>query len=432
VEGVEGSRPETSRDHRTEYASEGPEKPGTGGFPLKLLGIMSGTSLDGIDVALLEVDEFAPAPSGAPIPRVAWRLPAFSTRPYTPEERDEIRVGLAGGGPRELALLNTRLGEWFARAVLDLLDEAGEVPEGIDAIGSHGQTVWHEPPRPGKRGSSLQLGCPSTLAEGTGIPVVNDFRARDLAAGGHGAPLVPWADAILFSLPGASRVIQNLGGMGNVTWLPPGGDPGDILAFDTGPGVALLDIAAELATGGEWRLDRDGALARRGTVLESVLSRLLALPFFQEEPPRSTGREVFGLGLVQEAKTWVETERGAALNPGTPDEGWPDLLATLTALTARSMGEAYRQWVLPRGVDGVFLMGGGARNPALREAIQSELAPVPLRAGEDLGMDPDAREAAAFALLAWAHLRGLPANVPGATGSRGPRVLGSLTPGGSR
>jgi anhydro-N-acetylmuramic acid kinase len=399
---------------------------------MKLLGIMSGTSLDGIDVVLLEVDEYAPFQGDGGIPRVAWRLPAFHTRPYTTEEREEIRVGLARGGPRELALLHTRLGEWFARAALDLLDRAGVASEGIDAIGSHGQTVWHEPPRPGSRGSSLQLGCPSTLAERTGIPVVSDFRARDLAAGGHGAPLVPWADSVLFSLPGAPRAIQNLGGMGNVTWLPAGGDPGAILAFDTGPGVALLDSAAELATGGDWRCDRDGALAGRGKVVGGVLARLLAMPFFGEEPPRSTGRELFGPGLVQEAVGWMEEETGAVLEPGAPEEGWPDLLATLTALTARSMGDAYRKWVVPRGVDEVFLMGGGARNPALRLAIQSELAPVPVRAGEELGMDPDAREAAAFALLAWAHLRGYPGNVPGATGGRGPRVLGSLTPGGVR
>jgi anhydro-N-acetylmuramic acid kinase len=225
------------------------------------------------------------------------------------------------------------------------------------------------------------------------------------------------------------RAIQNLGGMGNVTWLPPGGDPASILAFDTGPGVVLLDAAAEQATGGAWRFDRDGALAQQGRVAEGVLSRLLALPFFREEPPRSTGRELFGPRMVDKAKAWLEAETGTVLTPGAPEMGWPDLLATLTALTARSVGEAYRRWVFPRGVAEVFLMGGGARNPALWRAIEGELAPVPLRNGEDLGMDPDAREAAAFALLAWAHLRGFPANVPGATGAIGPRVLGSFTPG---
>lgn len=418
---------------------------------MKLVGLMSGTSMDGIDAVLLDLDEFPAAPweaSGAQptgevgeppeamggsaplrIPRLAWRVPAFVTRPYVDAERDQIRRALKAGGPRDLALLHTQLAEWFSEAVLDLLEVAGETPSSIEAIGSHGQTIWHEPPRDGGRGSSLQLGCPSTLAERVGIPVISDFRARDLAAGGHGAPLVPWADAALFTHPDEPRVIQNLGGMGNVTWLPPSGEPKAILAFDTGPGVALLDASALLATEGAWTFDRDGELARNGEVVPEVLSRLLATPFFQEAPPRSTGRELFGTSMVQEARGWLEAERGAPLLPGRPQEGWPDLLATLTALTARSIGDAYRRWVFPRGVPEVFLTGGGARNPALREAIRAEIDPVPVRDGHGLGMDPDAREAAAFALLAWAHLRDLPANVPSATGASGPRVLGSRTPG---
>ncbi len=416
---------------------------------MRVLGLMSGTSLDGIDAALLEVEEgpaeepdlatgpglpgaSAAGASGVAIPSLTWSLPAFHTRPFTPEERATLRSALEGGGTRELALLHTRLGEWFSVAALDLLSSHGIDPATVAAIGSHGQTVWHEPPRGGERGSSLQLGCPSTLAERTGIGVVSDFRSRDLAAGGHGAPLVPWADRVLFSSPLHPRALQNLGGMGNVTWLPPGGDRSPLLAFDTGPGVALLNIAAEMATAGAWSFDRDGELARTGRVSEGLLARLLAHPFFEEEPPRSTGREVFGPALVREAALALEEERGGRLRPGVPGEGWPDLLATLTALTARSIGEAYREWVVPRGVEEVFLLGGGARNPALAEAIRTELAPLPVRSGEGLGMDPDAREAAAFALLAWAHLKGIPANVPEATGSAGPRVLGSWTPGRGR
>jgi anhydro-N-acetylmuramic acid kinase len=424
---------------------------------MKLVGVMSGTSLDGIDVALLEVEEFYPLPGeegagggdsgvgdGAArqdvqgagrhpdvprIPRVAWRVASFRTRPYSEAERGAIQETLAKGGLRDVALLHTRLGEWFADAVLELLAESGETPQAIDAVGSHGQTLWHHPPRDGERGSSLQLGCPGTVAERTGIAVVSDFRARDLAAGGHGAPLVPWTDAVFFSSPDSSRAIQNLGGMGNVTWLPPGGDPDSIVAFDTGPGVVLLDAAAEQATGGAWRFDRDGSLAREGRIAEGLLSRLLDLPFFQEPPPRSTGRELFGPEMVEQAKAWLEAETGAILAPGVPEVGWPDLMATFTALTARSVGEAYRRWVLPRGLKEVFLMGGGARNPALRLAIEAEMDPVPVRKGDELGMNPDAREAAAFALLAWAHLRGFPGNLPGSTGARGPRVLGSFTPG---
>jgi anhydro-N-acetylmuramic acid kinase len=209
--------------------------------------------------------------------------------------------------------------------------------------------------------------------------------------------------------------------MANVTWLPPSGSGEPLLAFDTGPGVALLDAAAGMATRGRERMDRDGGLARAGRVREEILARLLAHPFFREEPPRSTGREVFGSGLVRGLVEEMDPEA----SPG----GWPDLLATLTAFTARSIGDAYRRWVLPRGVDEIFLLGGGAHNPALARAIARELDPVPVKPGTELGMDPDAREAAAFALLAWAHLRGRAANVPEATGSSGSRVLGSLTPG---
>jgi anhydro-N-acetylmuramic acid kinase len=406
---------------------------------MKLLGIMSGTSLDGIDVVLLEVEEFPVegASSGEPtadlpsprFPSVAWRVSGFLSRPYSGSERNVIREATESGGPKELALLHTWLGERFSEAALELLGTVGESPQSITVIGSHGQTVWHEPPGGGERGSSLQLGCPATLAERTGIDVVSDFRSRDLAVAGHGAPLVPWADAVLFRHPSGPRILQNLGGMGNVTWLPRLGDPAPVLAFDTGPGVALLDAAAELATGGDWRYDVDGALASRGEVSEAVLSRLMAHPFFQEAPPRSTGREVFGRGMVEMAVAWMRAETEVELKPADPESGWPDLVATLTAFTARSVGDAYREWIVHRGGEEVFLLGGGARNPALRNALAEELDPLRLSPGEELGIDPDAREAAAFAVLAWAHLKKLPANLPEATGSSASRILGSFTPG---
>lgn len=421
---------------------------------MKVLGLMSGTSLDGIDAALLEVEErlevsrqqaASPEPvaerrprlplsdegSGFSIPTLRWNLVAFHTRLFTRVERASIQRAMTSGRARDLALLHTGLGEWFAAAALDLLERSGVPPGEVAALGSHGQTLWHEPPRDGMRGSSFQLGCPATLAERTGIGVVSDFRARDLAAGGHGAPLVPWADRVLFSSEEGPRALQNLGGMGNVTWLPRAGHPAPILAFDTGPGVVLLDAAAAMATGGLATFDEDGELASRGTVKKNILDRLMAHPFFRESPPRSTGRELFGPAMVEEVARELGVETGTELVPGLPDRGWPDLLATLTALTAWSIGDAFRRWVFPRGVDEVFLMGGGSRNPALFSAIARELSPVSVRSGDELGMDPDAREAAAFALLAWAHLRGVPANVPEATGSRGPRVLGSWTPGGT-
>lgn len=396
---------------------------------MKLVGLMSGTSLDGIDAVLMEV-EGGGSSGNSSFPEIRWQVSAFHTYPLTTSQRDRILASFVIGGPRDLALLHTDLGEWFAEAVLSLLEEAGEDPGAIAAVGSHGQTIWHEPPKPQRRGSSLQIGCPSTLAERTGIPVVSDFRSRDLAAGGQGAPLVPWADAVLFRSRTGPRALQNLGGMANVTWLPGPQDVASVMAFDTGPGVALLNTAAALATGGRLYYDQDGALARRGRVVPPLLDRLLSHPFFQEVPPRSTGRETFGPAMVEEAVNCLREETGATLGAGHPEEGWPDLLATLTALTARSIGDAYRSWILPRGVDEVFVTGGGALNPALWDALVRELDPIPLRPGEELGVDPNAREAVAFALLAWAHLEGIPANVPGATGSMGPRVLGSFTPGG--
>ena len=406
---------------------------------MKVVGLMSGTSLDGVDVCLLDVEGDVPA-------AVHWTLRAFRSHPYSAADRALLRRAIEEGSAPLLCRVHGLLAEGMARVVLELLEGAGVAPGEVAAIGSHGQTVWHEPPRreaesgaegqedsppadllrgPPGRGFTLQLGDPATLAERTGIDVVHDFRSRDVAAGGSGAPLVPWADRVLLSHPGRARVLQNLGGMANLAWIPPRGSPEPLLAFDTGPGVALLDAAVELATAGSRSYDVDGSMARQGRVDERLLERLLGDPFFREPPPRSTGREHFGPHLVAA----LARERG--LETGRETEGWPDLLATLTALTARSVAGAIRSWVPPRPIDEVVLAGGGASNPALVEALVTLLHPIPVLTGADaLGIDPDAKEAAAFALLAWAHLKGIPGNVPEVTGAR-PRVLGSFTPGGS-
>ncbi len=377
--------------------------------------MMSGTSLDGVDAALLEVGGTTPG-------TFSWQLLGFHSESYLPEERDSIRRAIEGGGPAELARLHAVLGERFARCALAGCARAGVDPESVAAIGSHGQTVWHDPPFGDGRGATLQLGDPATIAEITGIPVVSDFRTRDVAAGGHGAPLVPWPDRLLFSAPDRPRALQNLGGMANVTWLPAASEGEPVLAFDTGPGVALIDTAAELATDGRRTFDADGELAAAGQVDEELLEQLLQHPFLHRPPPRSTGREVFGSAFVERL-----VERWA---PRTSRD-WAGLVATLTAFTAASVAEAFRRWVLPRGVSEVLLAGGGALNPVLAEMISDRLAPVPVRGLSALGLDPEAREAACFAVLAWAHLRGLPANSPESTGASGHRVLGSLTPGGA-
>jgi len=402
---------------------------------VKVVGLMSGTSMDGMDAALLEIerrapeDELATPPAAPAAPRSAdpgpvdWTLLHFRSAPYDDARRDRIRAAIDAGDAGAICTLHAAMGAWSAEAVLALLDEAGVAAVEVAAIGSHGHTVWHRPPNEDGRGATLQLGDPATLAGRTGIPVVSDLRAADMAAGGHGAPLVPWPDRVLFQREDEAVALQNLGGIGNVTWLPPRGAALEPLAFDTGPGNGLLDLAVGLATEGRARYDVDGRRAARGEPDEALVARLLEMPFFDREPPRSTGRELFGPELVGR----LVDERG--LRPGRDEEGWDDLLATLVRLTARSIGEAYRRWVLPRRLDEVVLTGGGARNPHLVRRVREELGAVPVRTGADaLGMDPDAREAAAFAVLAWAHLEGLPGTVPTATGASEARVLGSWTP----
>ena len=386
-------------------------------------GLLSGTSVDGMDALLLEVGGEREVTTGLP---TQWRVLGYVSSPWPGSLRDEILQTLHTRTASLAALtrLHGEMGEAMAGAFQQVLEATGTQPEAVTAVGSHGQTFWHTPPHQG-RGYTLQLGCPATLAERLGIPVVSDFRSRDMAAGGEGAPLVPWPDRVFFHRPGVGRALQNLGGMGNVTYLPPHGALDGIQAFDTGPGVALLDAAATQASRGTLSCDLDGALARSGVVYAPLLENLLADPFFHTPPPRSTGRETFGHAFL---------ERLRAAHPAL---SWEDLLATLTALTAVAAARSYRDFLPQGGVDEVVLTGGGARNPALVDAFVrametegvSHAAPPPVRTGaEALGMDPDAREAAAFALLAWAHWARVPSSLPQVTGARGPRVLGSWTP----
>jgi anhydro-N-acetylmuramic acid kinase len=380
---------------------------------MRIVGLMSGTSLDGVDAALVEV-------SGESDEDVGIRVVHWLTLAYGEERRRAIHDAIVAGTADALCGLHADLGEWLAEAALKVCEEAGVRTSSIDAIGSHGQTVWHRPPADGRRGATLQLGDAATIAERTGVAVVSDFRTRDVAAGGHGAPLVPWVDRVLFSVEGRARALQNLGGIGNLTRVPPKGSGEEVFAFDTGPANALIDAAVEIATGGRHTFDRDGRLAARGTVDEALLAELLRHPYFAAPPPKSTGREEFGRPFVERLVEAAAPE---------DDQEWMDLVATLTELTARTVADAYRRWVVPRGLDEVVLTGGGARNPTLVARIRELLAPLPVVDGSALGVDPEAKEAVAFALLAWAHLRGIPSNVPAATGASGPRVLGSYTPG---
>jgi anhydro-N-acetylmuramic acid kinase len=379
---------------------------------MRVAGLMSGTSLDGIDAAIVDL-------TGSTAEALQWTCIGFSSKPLAPAQREAIHAAMVHGGPADLCALHAQLGEWFADAVRGACKDADVPMDSVDLVGSHGQTIWHQPPAAGARGSTLQLGCAATIAERTGIAVVSDFRTRDMAAMGQGAPLVPWVDRTLFAAPGRKRALQNIGGMGNVTWLPPRGDSTALLAFDTGPGNVLIDAAVQLATQGAQSYDRDGRWAAQGNVHAALLATLLQHPFYLRQPPKSTGREVFSRAMVEQLA--AQHDVGGRIT-------WADCIATLTALTAHTIANAYTGWLLPRGLDEVFVTGGGARNPVLMEMLRDQLAPLKVETGEALGLDGDAKEAIAFAVLAWAHVRGIPANEVAATGASRPRVLGSFTP----
>jgi anhydro-N-acetylmuramic acid kinase len=360
------------------------------------IGLMSGTSLDGVDAALVRFTR----PTHA-------ELVHFITRPYTAEERARLAQALEGGGPQVLAHLHVALAEWAAVAVDSLLAAAHVRPSELSFIALHGHTVWHEPPR-----VSWQLGEPAVLAERFGVRVVSNFRARDVAAGGQGAPLVPAADVLLFADPEHPRVLLNLGGMANMTYVPRRAVEDGAFACDTGPGVAVIDAVARLVEPGV-PYDVDGRIAARGRPREDMVARLLADPFFAAPPPKSTGRERFGAtyAAMLLAEAW-----GA------------DAVATAVELTARSVSDALARWV--PDTPEVVASGGGVHHPGLWQRLEGLLGArgQRLRRFDELFFSGDAKEAVAFALLGYLTVHGQPGNVPRATGAGGHRVLGQITP----
>jgi anhydro-N-acetylmuramic acid kinase len=359
-------------------------------------GLMSGTSLDGMDAALVRLD----GPTRA-------TLVAFVTRPYDADERGLIEAAIEYGTTRSLALLHARIAEWGCDALQAVLDAGHTRASALDLVAFHGQTIWHEPPH-----VTWQLGEPAILAERFGVRVVSGFRARDVAAGGQGAPLVPVADVLLFGAD-HPRVLLNIGGMANLTYVPRATVAEGAFAFDTGPGMAVIDALAGIADPTR-TFDADGELARRGRCREGILHELLADPFFAMTPPRSTGRERFGHAYAR------------ALAQRAPG---PDGVATAVELTARSIAEAIRRWT-PAGTE-VVVSGGGTRHPVLMEALHRELVLADSRRlalFDDLFFPGEAKEAVAFALLGSLTVQGQPGNLPAATGAAGPRVLGSVTP----
>ncbi len=375
-----------------------------------LVGLMSGTSLDGITAVVVRFTETADG-------TVTPHLLAHVERPYAPGQRARLAAAMQGASPAEYTRLDFALGGWLADAANAAIAEAGVAREDISAIASHGHTVWHMPPH-----GTWQFGQPAVIAERTGVDVIADFRTRDVAAGGQGAPLVPIADALLFARPDAWRVLQNLGGIGNMTLLPPlsGAEPDltAVRAFDTGPGVCVIDGVTRLLRPG-LDFDRNGALAARGTPIESVIEERLRDPWFDVPPPKSTGRERYTPAYIADFIARCRAAKATAT-----DE---DIIATAVWFTARTIARAVERFV-PQPVEDVLLSGGGARNPVLREAIAMALSPRLVRPFGELYFDGDAKEGVAFAFLGWLHLRRAAGNVPGATGARGPRVLGAHYP----
>jgi anhydro-N-acetylmuramic acid kinase len=362
---------------------------------------MSGTSFDAIEVAAADLasegEELTLRPLGA-----------FSL-PYVPDLAHEIASALppAMTSTARICALDTRIGQAFAEAAARGIDELADGE--ADLLVSHGQTLFHWVER-GRVMGTLQAGQPAWIAERTGVPVVADLRARDVSAGGHGAPLVSLFDTLLFA-GDAPRAALNLGGIANVTVVRPRAEP---VAFDTGPASALLDAVVSEATGGARRYDVDGAGAAAGAVDDTLLATLLDEPYYAAPPPKTTGKELFNLAHVNEAR------RGRKIT-------YADLLATLTALTARTVATAVR----PYEVGEVIASGGGTANPTLMAALREELrrTGTRLRTIDELGIPSAAKEAYAFAVLGWLTAHGMAGNVPSCTGAAGTRVLGALLPG---
>jgi len=380
---------------------------------MRIAGLMSGTSVDGVDVVIVDFDG-----------KKAKTL-AFDMVPYPAALRKQIFQLFCPQTRRidNLCHLNFVIGEFFASALVKLARKSDISLSTIDLVGSHGQTIYHIPQ--GRRfgrltvRSTLQIGEPSVIAERTGITTVADFRPRDIAAGGEGAPLVPYADYILFGDKRKTRILQNIGGIANVTYLPSGGKISDILAFDTGPGNMIIDHLTSLITKGRQRYDADGKLAGRGKIHQPLLRHLMGHDYLTRTPPKSTGRETFGQKFTENLYRQALQKQMDPL----------DLLATATAFTAKSIADAYRRFLL-QGIDEVILCGGGVWNNTLVKMIQQELPQTRVRLMTDFGIDPDAKEAVSFAILAYATIHGITNNVPSATGAGHPVILGKIIPGG--
>jgi anhydro-N-acetylmuramic acid kinase len=383
---------------------------------MTVAGIMSGTSADGVDVALLEIRS----------DRGKLKLDLIGHRafPFSPALRKAVLGAMDAKSisTAELARLNWRLGQAYAEAMRATLDR---YPCPLELIGCHGQTIYHQATASLYAGRNVactwQIGEPSLLASELGVPVVSNFRPADMVAGGQGAPLVPLLDYVQFADKKRARVLQNLGGIGNLTLVPPASGTDKVLAFDTGPGNMVIDALMQRLF--HKRYDRGGRTAAKGSVLTSALAAAMQHPFFKAVPPKSAGREEFGTAFVENFLRACKKAKGTK----------EDTIATATALTAESIADAFTLCVLPHLQRGTavdyILSGGGARNGTLTEMLRRKLQPLgcDLMQTADAGIPVDAKEAVAFALLAYYTWHRHPANVPSATGAKRPVILGQIT-----
>jgi len=382
---------------------------------LRVIGLISGTSADGVSAVLTEI-------TGSGV-GTRLRVVAFRTFPYPSALREEVfKLFSPETSTVDMVCeMNFVLGGFFAECAVRLVEEAGVST--VDLIGSHGQTIYHSPRSAEVCGyssrSTLQIGEPAVITERTGVATVADFRKADVAAGGEGAPLTPYLDYVLHRHPTRSRVFQNIGGIANLTYLPANASADEVVAFDTGPGNMLIDAVVGHYTGGALAYDEDGRIATQGTVDMGLLDELLSHPYFGREPPKTTGREMFGEAFSRKVISRAE-ELGL---------GFEEIVATATVLTVESIARAYER-LLPdaSAIDEVYVSGGGARNPFLMSALRSRLDRIPVHNYGRLGIPCEAKEAVLMAVLANEHISGNPSNLPRATGARSAVVLGCLYP----
>ena len=382
---------------------------------MKIVGLMSGTSGDGVDAALVDIS----GRGGS----LKVRTLAAQTLGYPRSLQQRILAASVSGTVADVCHLNALLGEWFANAALQVIRQSKVRPADVALIGSHGQTIHHLPhgiqaPGVGAIRSTLQIAEPAVIAERTGITTIANFRPRDIAAGGQGAPLTPAVHALLLKHPHRARLIVNLGGISNVTYVPRGGGWDNVVAFDTGPANMVLDSLVTRVTSGRHSMDRDGKLALRGQIDARLLGKLLAHPFLSQRPPKSTGREEFGPSLIDELVA-IQKQQGLSIE---------DLLATCSLWTAKAVGTA-RRWIKGK-VDEVVVGGGGVRNRSVMTHLAAVFAPVQVTTFDTLGWDSKAFEAVAFAVLAYQTATGQWGNIPAVTGAKHPVLLGTIVPAG--